>query len=104
MPSTAPRTAWARNGGVIRSGNVLLPGLATRGREAPAANAISASGGGPRRWRAIVAGLPGDAIVAHTAGRKAEAGSLAGCFSRQEVAAELSTEDLARKARGMSAP
>jgi hypothetical protein len=46
-------------------------------------------------------GLPrGFASTAQTAERKAEAGSQARCFSRHEVAAELSTGDLARKARG----
>ena len=38
-------------------------------------------------------GPPGDASKAQTAGRKAEAGSLARCFSRHEVAAELSTPE-----------
>ena len=40
--------------------------------------------GGHRGWRAIVKGLPGDAIRAQTVGRKAETGSLAQCFLRHK--------------------
>jgi hypothetical protein len=38
--------------------------------------------------------LPWDAIEANTVGRKAETGSLAGCFSPHQAAAKLTTEDL----------
>src|SRR5262245_47260593 len=52
----------------------------SNGREAPAAIANERWRGRSKRWHVIAKGLPGDAITAQTVGRKAETGSLAGCF------------------------